>query len=143
MRRIIALGMALVLVGGWAMAVDWDDTKGRGMFPYWQTGGGWYTILVFVNGSEETSDVIHIRFIDIYGCPCTDTTTDMYSIRAGEMLIFSTTPNVPTFIPVTAGFGYVLFRTDNGGFIQAFCAIYNGMTGSGYVVQAVHQDHGF
>jgi len=62
MRRIIGLGMALVLVGGWAMAVDWGDAKGRGMFPYWQTGGGWYTIVAFVNGSEETSDVIHIRF---------------------------------------------------------------------------------
>jgi len=132
-----------VLAGSVALAVDWDDAKGRGMFPYWQNGGGWYTIVAFVNGSEETSDVIHIRFYPHRGCPCSDTTTDMYSIRAGEMLIFSTTPNVPTFIPVTAGFGYVLFRTDNGGFIQAFCAIYNGMTGSGYVVQAVHQDHGF
>ena len=143
MKKIIALGVALTLAGGWALAVDWDDATGRGMFPYWQTGGGWYTIVAFVNGSEETSDVIHIRFYPHRGCPCSDTTTDMYSIRAGEMLIFSTTPNVPTWIPVTAGFGYVLFRTDNGGFIQAYCVIYNGMTGSGYVVPALPQDHGF
>jgi len=67
----------------------------------------------------------------------------MFSIRAGEMLMFSTSGSVPIFIPVTAGYGYILFRTDNGGFIQAYCAIYNGMTGTGYVVPALPQDHGF
>jgi len=139
MKKIIALGVAVMLVGGWALARDWGDTTGRGMFPYWQTGGGWYTILVFVNGSEETSDVIHIRIIAAHGCPCSDTTDDMYLTRAGEMLIFSTSPNVPTWIPVTAGFGYTLFRVDNGEPIHGYCVIYNGMTGTGYVVRHFHR----
>jgi len=142
MQKIIALGVALVLVGGVALAVDWGDTTGRGMFPYWQSGSGWLTLVVFVNGSEETGDVIHIRFFDPYSCS-SSTMADMFSIRAGEMLMFSTSGSVPIFIPVTAGYGYILFRTDNGGFIQAYCAIYNGMTGTGYVVPAVPQDHGF
>jgi len=143
MQKIIALGVALMLVGGWALAVDWGDAKGRGMFPYWQTGGGWYTLLFFVNGSEETSDVIHLRFIAMHGSDCSDTTGDMFSIRAGEMFMFSTIASVPTWVPVTAGYGYILFRVDNGGFIQAYCVIYNGMTGTGYTVPAVPQDHGF
>ena len=143
MRKIIALSVALVLVGGCALAVDWDDAKGRGMFPYWQTGSGWYTLVVFVNGSEETGDVIHLRFQGAHGSWGSDTIGDMYSIRAGEMLIFSTSANVPTWIPVTAGYGYALFRVDNSGFIQAYCVIYNGATGTGYVVPPVHQDHGF
>ncbi len=98
MKKIIALGVALMLVGGCALAGDWGDATGRGMFPYWQTGGGWYTIVVFVNGSEETSDVIHIRFIAMHGSFISDPTALMYTIRAGEMLIFSTSPNVPIFI---------------------------------------------
>lgn len=143
MKKIIALGVALMLVGGGALAVDWGDARGRGMFPYWQTGGRWLTLFVFVNGSEETSDVIRIRFYHFHGSPCSNTTSDMYNIRAGEMLIFSTSSSVPTFIPVSAGYGHVLFRVDNGGSIQAYCAIYDGMTGTGYVVPAVPQDHGF
>ena len=143
MNKTIALGVALVLAGGCALAVDWDDAKGRGMFPYWQTGSGWYTLVGFVNGSEESGDVIHIRFPDVHGSAISDTTGDMYSIRAREMLIFSTSANVPFWIPVTASYGYVLFRTDNGGFIQAYCVIHNGATGTGYTVPAVPQDHGF
>lgn len=143
MKKIIALGVALVLVGGCALAGYWGDATGRGMFPYYQTGAGWYTIVVFVNGSEETGDVIHIRFYPAHGSPCSNTTGDMFAIRAGEMLIFSTSPSVPIWIPVTATYGYTLFRVDNGGFIQAYCVIYNGMTGNGYVVPAVPQDHGF
>ncbi|HUT02333.1 MAG TPA: hypothetical protein VM163_00380 [bacterium] len=141
MRKIMVLGVALMLVGGWALAVDWGDATGRGMFPYWQTGGGWYTILVFVNGSEETSDVIHIRFRDLHGSPFGR--SDMFSIRAGEMLMFSTSRDFPIWIPVSAGYGHVLFRVDNGGFIQAYCVVYNGTTGRGFTVPAVPQDHGF
>ncbi|HUT02332.1 MAG TPA: hypothetical protein VM163_00375 [bacterium] len=143
MKEIIVLGVVLMLVGGWALAVDWGDTTGRGMFPYWQTGSGWYTIVVFVNGSEETSDVIHLRFRSMHDSACSSTMADMFSIRAGEMLMFSTSGSVPIFIPVTAGYGYILFRVDNGEPIQGYCVVYNGMTGTGYVVPAVPQDHGF
>ena len=67
----------------------------------------------------------------------------MYSIRAGEMLMFSTTPPVPHWIPTSADFGYILFRVVDGGFIHASCVIYNQVTGSGYIVPVYHQDRGF
>jgi len=143
MRKLFVLAVGLLLLGSVAFAADWDDTTGHGMFPYWQTGGGWYTLLIFVNGSESTGDVVHVRFFDVHGNACSDTTGDMYSIRQGEQLMFSTTPTVPTWIPVSAGYGYVLFRTDEGGYIQGYCVIYNGTTGTGYVVPTVNQDSGF
>ena len=143
MKKLFALAVGLLLLGTVAFAVDWDDTAGRGMFPYWQTGSGWYTLLIFVNGSEETGDVIHIRFCDVHGNWCSDTIGDMYSIRHREQLMFSTSASVPTWIPVTAGYGYVLFRTDTGGYIQGYCVIYNGMTGTGYVVSTCDQNAGF
>ncbi|MBN1592326.1 MAG: hypothetical protein JW941_03630, partial [Candidatus Coatesbacteria bacterium] len=77
------------------------------------------------------------------GNPVSNTTGDMFSIRATEMLLFSTTPAVPTWIPTTASYGYVKFRTDEGGYIHAYCVIYNQMTGTGYVVPAFVQDAGF
>ena len=142
MKTIVAFAVAFLVVGGCALA-DWDDAKGRGLIPYWQTGGDWYTLLSVVNGSEETNDVIHIRFEVIHGSACSDTTADMYSIRAGEMLLFSTTPPVPHWIPTASDCGYIMFRTVGGGFIHVYCVIYNQVTGSGYVVPAQHQDRGF
>ena len=143
MKKLFVLAVGLLLLGTVAFAADWGDTAGHGMFPYWQTGGGWYTLLIFVNGSEETPDVLHVRFFDSHGNACSDTTGDMYSIRQGEQLMFSTTPSIPVWVPVSAGFGYVLFRTDDGGYIQGYCVIYNGMTGTGYVVTTVDQNAGF
>ncbi len=144
MKKLFVLAVGLLLLGTVAFAVEWGDTAGHGMFPYWQSGAaGWYTLMIFVNGSEETGDVLHVRFLDVHGNFCSDTTADMYSIKHGEQLMFSTTPAVPTFIPVTAGFGYVLFRTDEGGYIQGYCVIYNGMTSTGYVVSTVDQNSGF
>ena len=142
MKKLVVLAVGLLLVGGCAMA-DWDDATGRGLIPYFQSGGDWYTLLSFVNGSEETTDVIHIRFADVHGGWCSDTTADMYAIRQKEMLLFSTTPAVPHWIPMTAGYGYIRFCTLGGGFIHAYCVIYNQVTGSGYVVPAQHQDRGF
>ncbi|HUT05039.1 MAG TPA: hypothetical protein VM163_14250 [bacterium] len=143
MKKLFVLAVGLLLLGTVAFATDWGDTAGHGMFPYWQTGTGWYTLLIFVNGSEETPDVIHVRFFDMHGNPCSSTMADMFSIRQGEQLMFSTTGAVPTFIPVTAGYGYVLFRTDTGGYIQGYCVIYNGTTGTGYVVSCRDQKAGF
>ena len=67
----------------------------------------------------------------------------MWGIRNGEMLVFSTTPSVPMYIPVTAGYGYIEFRAQGGGFIQTFCVVYNQVNGSGYTVPAYHQERGF
>ena len=142
MKTIVALTVVLLLVSGCALA-EWDTANGRGLIPYWQTGGYWYTLLSFVNTSEETSDVIPVRFFPIHGSPCSDTGIDMYSIRAGEMLMFSTTPSVPHWIPTSADYGIIKFRTVGGGFIHACCVIYNQVTGSGYIVPAYHQDRGF
>ena len=87
--------------------------------------------------------MLHIRFCDVHGNWCSDIMADMYSIRHREMLLFSTTPAVPHWIPTTTDFGYLKFRTDDGGFIHAYCVIYNQMTGSGFVVPAMRQDSGF
>ena len=142
MKTIAAFAVLFLVLGGCALA-DWDDAKGRGLFPFWQTGGDWYTLLTFVNTSEETDDVIHIRFQDVHGTSCSDWPGTMCSIRQTEMLLFSTTQSVPIWIPTASDFGYILFRTEEGGCIQTFCVIYNEATGSGYTVPAYHQDRGF
>ena len=134
--------VGILLLGSCALAA-WDDANGRGLFPYWQTGNNWYTMLTFVNTSEETGDVIYLRFRDVHDGWDDDTTADTHSIRQREMLIFSTTPTVPMWIPTTAGYGYIQFRVQGGGFIQAFCVVYNSVTGSGYLVPPYHQDAGF
>jgi len=131
----------LVVLGSWALA-DWDSCNGRGLFPYWQTGSNWHTLLTFVNTSEETDDVIYIQFWDVHGSSM-EPTEGVWSIRHGEMLVFSTTPEVPIWIPVTAGYGWIRFRVEHGGFIQPFCLISNRANCSGYIVPAYHQDSGF
>ena len=142
MKKLLTLTVGILLLGACALA-SWDDAVGRGLIPYWQTGGNWFTMFTFVNTSEETSDVIYIRFFDRFGDGCSDTTGNVYPIRHGEMLIFSTTAAVPVWIPYGAGYGYVEFRLQGGGFIQTFCAIYNQANCSGYTVPAYHQDAGF
>ena len=120
----------------------WDDAGQRGLFPFWQSGGDWYTLLVFVNGSEETDDVLYVRLLDQHGSPCSDTET-VYGIRNEEMLTFSTWPQVPVWIPVTASHGYIKWRAESGGCICPYCAIYNVVTETGFTVPAYDQDHGF
>ena len=66
MRKLLALAVGILLLGSCALAT-WDDANGRGLIPYWQAGGNWYTLLTFVNTSEETDDVIYIRFRDVHG----------------------------------------------------------------------------
>ena len=142
MRRLLALTFVLTVVSCCALA-QWDDAKSRGLIPFWQTGGNWYTLLVFVNGSEETTDILYLRFCDAHSGGCSDTTSDMHSIRYREQLVFSTTPSIPLWIPTTANTGYIMYRVANGTPISAYCVIYNDVTGSGYVVPAYRQDHGF
>ncbi|MCD6327404.1 hypothetical protein J7M28_07610 [bacterium] len=142
MKKILVLTVGLLLLGSLAFA-DWDDAGGRGIFPYWQSGGNWYSLLVFVNGSEETNDILYLRFMDDGGRPCSDTTGDMYNIRAGEQLMFSTVATVPVWIPTTAGYGSVLFRVQDGGYLHPYLVIYNEMTSTGYAVPAYRQDGGF
>ena len=142
MKKLFVLTVGLLLVGSLAFA-QWDDANSRGLFPFWQTGGSWYTLLVFVNGSEETTDVLYLRFCDTHGNWCSDTTSDMHSIRYREQLVFSTTPTIPTWIPTTAPTGYAMFRVEGGGFIHPYSVIYNDTTGAGYVVPAYNQDTGF
>ena len=141
-RKLLSLAVGLLVVGGCALA-DWYDSNGRGLFPYWQTGGDWYTLLTFVNTSEETDDVIYIWFSDVHGERFSDAPLPTFSIRHSGMLIVSTTPAVPNWIPVTSGYGYIVFRVQGGGFIQTFCVIHNQVTGTGYTVPAYHQEAGF
>lgn len=142
MKKLLVLTVGLMLVAGLAFAT-WDDANSKGLFPYWQTGGAWYTLLTFVNGSEETPDVIYIRFCDEHGNFASTTTGDAFSIREKEMLLFCTIPGIGTNIAVTAPYGYVKFRVQDGGFIHAWEVIYNSATGAGYVVPPYHQDSGF
>ena len=142
MKKLLVLAVGLLLVSSVAFA-SWDDAVGHGLCPYWQTGSNWYTLMTFVNGSESTQDVIYVRFFDVHGNPCSDITGNTYSIRHGEMLIFSTTSAVPTWIPTSAGYGYVMFRSQDGGLIHPYTVIYNQVTQSGYVVPWYHQDVGF
>ena len=67
MKKLFVLTLGLLLISGIALAVAWEDCPSKGLFPYFHSGGDWYTILVFVNGSEETSDVVHVRFWDAHG----------------------------------------------------------------------------
>jgi len=141
-KKLLTLTVGILLLGACALAT-WDDAVGQGLFPYQQTGGNWYTLMTFVNTSEDTDDMIYVRFCPVHGSWCSDTTNDAYAIRQREMLIFSSSPSVPLWIPVTEGYGYIAFRAQGGGFIQTFCVIYNQATGSGYTVPAYHQERGF
>jgi len=141
MKKLLVLTVGLLLVASMAFAT-WDNAKGQGLCPYWQSGGVWYTLMTFVNGSESTGDTMYVRFCDVHGNWCSDTTT-AYAIRQREMRIFSTTPEVPNWIPITSGYGYVMFRVDGGGYIHPYTVIYNQVTGSGYVVPWYKQGAGF
>ena len=142
MKKILVLTVGLLLLGSLAFA-DWEGAGGKGIFPYWQSGGNWYSLLVFVNGSEETSDVLYLRFVDTHGNWCSDTVGDMFNIGPKMQLMFSTVATVPTWIPTTAGFGSAMFRVENGGYVHPYLVIYNEMSTTGYPVPAYHQDGGY
>ena len=141
MKKVLILAAGLLILGTVAFGT-WDEANSKGLFPYWQSGGDWYTLMVFCNGSEETDDLLYLRLYDEHGNPCSDTTA-VYGIRNGEMLTFSTTAEVPTWIPATAGYGYILFRAEDGGYIHPYAVIYNRVTNTGYTVPAFAQDDGF
>ena len=142
MKRLLAASVGLVLLGGAAFAA-WDEANVRGLFPYFQSGGDWFTILMFVNASEETDDVVHIRFCDEHGPGCSDTMPPVFAIGERGQLIVSTAMGVGAWYPTTAGYGYIMFRIENGGFIHPYCVVINRLTWMGYTVPAYRQEHGF
>ena len=142
MRKIALCTFALLFMSA-VLPADWDDTCGRGLIPFWVNAGDFYTLLVFVNADECTGDTIHIRFCNHNGHFCSDTTADMFGLRHREMLVFSTTPKVPTWIPTTASYGYAKFRTVYGGYIHAWALICNELSGATMVVPTYDQDTGF
>lgn len=147
LTRLFVIALALLILTGASLA-DWDDAAGRGLIPFWINTPTHYTVLVFINGSEEYHDVLHLRFCNTEGDFCSDTTSDMFSIRDDEMLMFSTRENPPplfncTHIHVTAPHGYAMFRPLSGGFIHAFAFIVNEITGQLVTVPVHYQDSGF
>ena len=143
--RAVAFVVGLLLLHSFGHA-DWYTAKTRGIFPYWQTGGPWLTIMVFVNGSEETSDTVCVRMLDSAGeSACSGAVIPLaVEIGPGQMLVFSTSQYVPRWIPVSKGYGYTLFSIEDGSPVAAFSAIVNlSPEGGGYVVPAYHLDEGF
>jgi len=139
--KTLAFGvLVLVLLSGAAFG-SWDDAKGRGIFPYWSTGGPWLTLFVFVNVSEDAGETIYLELINWIGESAPP--RGEFQVAAGEMLIVSTSPCVGEFLPVMPGVGYGLFRCQHGGLIYPLCAVVNVQTGGGYTVRAYHEDEGF
>lgn len=142
MKRLILLVLPLMLLSAVSFAT-WEDANSRGLIPYWQSGDMWYTLIVFVNGSEDNYDTLYVRFCDVHGNFCSDTLVDMFSIRPGEQETFCTFQGVGHWLPVSAIFGYIKFRVEDGGHIQAYTVIYNQISAGGFVVPPLDQDHGF
>lgn len=142
MKRLILLVLPLILLAGVSFAT-WDDANGRGLIPYWQSVDAWYTLVVVVNGSEDNYDSLYIRFCDVHGNFCSDQLVAIFSIKPGEQQTFSTYQGVGHWLPVTAIFGYIKFRVQDGGYIQVYTVIYNQLSAGGFVVPAFEQDHGF
>ena len=148
LTRLPVIIVSLLILSGASFAY-WDDAAGCGIIPFWINTPTHYMMIVFINGSEGNSDDVHLRFCDTEGNFCSDTIGgDLYAIRHGEMLMFSTRANPPslftcTHIPVTAPHGYAMFRTEGGGFIHAFAFIVNDTTGQLVTVPIYAQDSGF
>lgn len=143
MRKPFLLTFGLILLVSAAASGSWNDTWNRRVFPYFQTGGNWYTLLIFINISETEDDALYVRFCDNNGNFCSDTTSDTYAMGANEQLIISTRSGVGTYVPTTAGSGYVKYRwegsTYGGDNILAYSVVYNFATGSGFVVPSMYQ----
>ncbi|MBN1591740.1 MAG: hypothetical protein JW941_00665 [Candidatus Coatesbacteria bacterium] len=141
MRKTMLFTIALIVAAS-ILRGDWDDDGARGFIPFWVNSGDFYTLLVLVNGDEDTPDVIRIRLCDHNGNYCSDTTVDR--IGPDELLVFSTQEATPTWIPTKADYGYILFRADEGsGFIQAWALIYNRHSGVAMAVPSYNQGRGF
>ncbi|MBN1591742.1 MAG: hypothetical protein JW941_00675 [Candidatus Coatesbacteria bacterium] len=130
-------------------AADWDSASGKpGLIPFWIDTPIHYTMIVFVNGSEDYNDVISLRLCDPNGYLCSTISSRLFSLRSREMLMFSTKANPPSLfdcfqIPVSAPHGYAMFRVDEGGSIHAFAFIVNEVTGRLTEVPVYVQDKGF
>jgi len=145
MKKLVLLALlalAVLMLHSTSLAT-WDNAKGRGIASYWQSVDVWYTLIAFVNGSEDDYETIYVRFCDVHGNFCSDTHVDTFSIRPGEQLIVSTKPGVGYAMIISASYGYIQFRADEGGHIHAYPLIYNQLTGGGFVVPTYNQDFGF
>ncbi|MBN2207683.1 MAG: hypothetical protein JW759_00065 [Candidatus Coatesbacteria bacterium] len=142
MKKLVLLALAVLLLHSTSLAT-WEDANGRGIAPYWQSVEDWFTMIVFVNGSEGDYETIYVHFCDVHGNCSSDTHADSFGIRPGEQLTVSTKPGVGYSMVVSAFFGYVQFRADEGGHIHAYTLIYNQLTGGGFVVPTYSQDSGF
>ncbi|MBN2208424.1 MAG: hypothetical protein JW759_03925 [Candidatus Coatesbacteria bacterium] len=139
-KRVSVGVVVLVLLSGAAFGA-WDDAKGRGLFPYWSTGGPWITLFIFVNGSEDTEETIYFELRGVHDSLQPERRE--FPLPAGQMLILSTSRCVGEWVTPSAGYGYALFRCQDGGMIHPFCAVVNLDTGVGYTVPAYRQDRGF
>jgi len=142
MKKLVLLALAVLMLHSTSLAT-WEDANGRAIAPYWQSVEMWFTMIVFVNGSEDAYETIYVRFCDVHGNFCSDTQADMFGIRAGEQITISTKPGVGYNMIVSAFYGYIQFRADEGGHIHAYPLIYNELTGGGFVVPTYNQDSGF
>ena len=147
LTRLSIVIMAFIILSAASLA-DWDDTYGRALIPFWINTPTHYTMIILINGCEYDADVVHLRFCDTTGEFCSDTADDMYSIRGGVMLMFSTRANPPsmfdcTHIPVSASHGYAMFRSVEGCPIHAFAFIVNDITGRLATIPIYVQDSGF
>ncbi|MBN1591744.1 MAG: hypothetical protein JW941_00685 [Candidatus Coatesbacteria bacterium] len=142
MKKLALLVLGVLLLST-VVSASWDDAGGRALTPYWQSVDVWYTLLVFVNGSEENYDTIYVRFCDSNGNFCSDTHADMFSIRPGEMLMISTKPGVGYAMILNSPHGYIKYRFQEGGQIIPYALIFNQFTGGGFTVPVYPQDHGF
>ena len=95
MRRLAILAFGLLLL--WVQAqATWQDAVGRSGFAYWQAGGGWHTVLWFVNGSEVDDETIYIRFYERYGNLCSSTGADGITIRQPTLIAPADCPKTVT-----------------------------------------------
>ncbi len=142
MKRLLLLVLAVLMLYSVSFAT-WEDANGKGLVPYWQSIDMWYTMLVFVNGSEDEYDTVYVRFCDVHGNFCSDTHADMFSIRPGEQLIVSTKPGVGYAMLLSSSWGYIKLRFEQGGNVHPYALIYNQLSGGGFVVPVFSQDYGF
>ena len=139
----LAFFTALLPMANCVALGSWESANSRGLVPYWQATMDWYTMLVFVNGSEDSYDTFYVRFCDRHGNFCSDTHADTFGIRPGEQVLVSTMVGVGYPMMVTTTFGYVEFRIQDGGYVHVYCVIANLLSGSGFVTPTYYKEHGF
>lgn len=142
MKKLVLLTAALILVSGAAFAT-WEDAASWGIVPFWQADDAWYTLLIFVNGSEDDYDTVYVRFCDVHGNYCSDLHADMFGLRPGEHIMICTRLGIGYGMLISAGSGYLKYRLENGAPVHAYALIYNQVTQTGCTVPAFNQKDGF